>query len=73
MPKILTVALEPAAGQRVEMAEVYRRYNVDCAAEGILQSRPGNNQGLGPEPVQPLKPPSKLRSGWRRPRAVLAG
>ena len=34
IPKILTAALEPAAGQRVEMAEVYRRYNVDCAAEG---------------------------------------
>jgi hypothetical protein len=34
IPKILTAALEPAAGQRVEMAEVYRRYNQDCAAEG---------------------------------------
>ena len=34
IPKILTAALEPAAGQRVEMAEVYRRYALDCAAEG---------------------------------------
>jgi hypothetical protein len=34
IPKILTAALEPAAGQRVEMAEVYRRYNLDCTAEG---------------------------------------
>jgi hypothetical protein len=34
IPKILTAALEPAAGQRVEMAEVYRRYNLDCAAGG---------------------------------------
>jgi hypothetical protein len=34
IPKILTAALEPAAGERVEMSEVYRRYSLDCAAEG---------------------------------------
>jgi hypothetical protein len=34
IPKILTAALEPAAGKRVEIAEVYRRYSLDCAAEG---------------------------------------
>jgi hypothetical protein len=34
IPKILTTALEPAAGERVEMAEVYRRYNLDCVAGG---------------------------------------
>jgi hypothetical protein len=34
IPKILTAALEPAAGERVEMAEVYRRYNLDCIAAG---------------------------------------
>jgi len=34
IPKILTAALNPAAGERVEMAELYRRYRVDCAAEG---------------------------------------
>ena len=32
--KILTAALEPAAGERVEMAEVYRQYNLHCAVEG---------------------------------------
>jgi hypothetical protein len=34
IPRILTGALEPAAGQRVEMAEAYRRYTQDCAIEG---------------------------------------
>jgi hypothetical protein len=34
IPKILTAALEPASGERVEMAEVYQRYNLTCAAEG---------------------------------------
>jgi hypothetical protein len=34
IPKILTTALEPAAGERVEIAETYRRYHLDCAAEG---------------------------------------
>jgi hypothetical protein len=34
VPKILTAALEPASGKRVEMADVYRRYNLDCAAAG---------------------------------------
>jgi hypothetical protein len=33
IPKLLTSALEPAPGQRVEMADVYRRYRMDCAAE----------------------------------------
>lgn len=33
IPKILTAALEPAGGERVEMADVYKRYRVDCAAE----------------------------------------
>jgi len=33
IPKLLTAALEPAAGERVEMADVYRRYRMDCAAE----------------------------------------
>ena len=48
IPKILTAALEPAAGQRVEMAEVYRRYSLDCAADG--------NNAVSPEQfVDPLK------------------
>jgi hypothetical protein len=48
IPKILTAALEPAAGQRVEMAEVYRRYSLDCAADG--------NAAVSPEQfVDPLK------------------
>jgi hypothetical protein len=34
IPKILTAARDPAAGERVEMAELYRRYHQDCAAEG---------------------------------------
>jgi hypothetical protein len=33
IPKILTAALERAGGERVEMADVYRRYRMDCAAE----------------------------------------
>jgi hypothetical protein len=48
IPKILTAALEPAASQRVEMAEVYRRYTLDCAAEG--------NSAVSPEQfADPLK------------------
>jgi hypothetical protein len=34
IPRILTGALEPAAGQRIEMADAYRRYSLDCASEG---------------------------------------
>jgi hypothetical protein len=41
IPKILTAALEPAAGERVEMAEVYRHYHRDCAAEGNSAVSPG--------------------------------
>jgi hypothetical protein len=48
IPKILTAALEPAVGQRVEMAEVYRRYKLDCASEG--------NAAVSPEKfADPLK------------------
>jgi hypothetical protein len=48
IPKILTSALEPALGQRVEMADVYRRYSLDCAAEG--------NSAVSPEQfADPLK------------------
>jgi hypothetical protein len=41
IPKILTAVLEPAAGEQVEMAEVYRRYHLDCAAEGNSAVSPG--------------------------------
>jgi hypothetical protein len=34
IPKILTAALEPASGDRVEMAEAYRSYVQGCAMEG---------------------------------------
>jgi hypothetical protein len=48
IPKILTTALEPAAGERVEMAEVYRHYHLDCAAAG--------NSAVSPEQfADPLK------------------
>jgi hypothetical protein len=40
IPKILTAALDPAVGERVEFAEVYRRYRSDCAAEGSLAVSP---------------------------------
>lgn len=40
IPKILTAALEPATGQRVEMAEVYHRYKLDCAMESIVAVSP---------------------------------
>lgn len=48
IPKILTAALDPATGERVEFAEVYRRYRLDCAAEG--------NSAVSPEQfADPLK------------------
>jgi hypothetical protein len=40
IPKILTAALEPAAGQRVDIAEVYRRYALDCAMAGHASVSP---------------------------------
>jgi hypothetical protein len=33
IPKILTAALDPADGERVEIAEAYRRYAQECAKE----------------------------------------
>ena len=33
IPKILTAALDPADGERVEMADAYRRYAQECAKD----------------------------------------
>jgi hypothetical protein len=40
IPKILTDALEPASGERVEMADAYRRYVEKCGMEGKRPVKP---------------------------------
>jgi hypothetical protein len=52
IPRIMTAALEPAEGQRVELGECYIRYAAACRAEGRDPRRTNDLHGRDGEVLQ---------------------